>query len=73
MKVIVWSKENCPQCEQAKSLLKQKGVEYEERKVGNGWTKDDLLAVAPSARSVPQVFFGDECIGGYNELHRRIG
>lgn len=73
MEVIVWSKENCPQCEQAKSLLKQKGVEYEERKVGNGWSREDLLAVVPNARSVPQIFFGNECIGGYNELFRRIG
>jgi len=73
MEVIIWSKENCYSCEQAKILLKQKGVEYQERMIGKGWTKEDLLTVAPSARSVPQIFFGDECIGGYSELHRRIG
>lgn len=73
MKIIVWSKDNCPQCEQAKGLLKQKGVDYEERKIGHGWSKEDLLAAVPTARSVPQIFLGDECIGGYNELHRRIG
>ena len=73
MEVIIWSKENCPQCEQAKVLLKKRGVEYIERMIGKDWTRDDLLAVAPTARSVPQIFFGSECIGGYNELHRRIG
>jgi glutaredoxin 3 len=74
MKVIVWSKDACPQCEMAKSLLKQKGVDYEERNLSNGeWTKEDLLSVAPSARSVPQIFFGEECIGGYNNLRERIG
>ena len=43
MKAIVWSKYHCQYCEQAKSLLKQKGIEFEERKIGDGWTKEDLL------------------------------
>lgn len=73
MQVIVWSKDNCAFCDQAKKLLEQKGVEYEERKIGHGWTKEDLFAVAPNARSVPQIFWGDECIGGFTELQRRIG
>jgi glutaredoxin 3 len=74
MKVIIWSKDACPQCEMAKTLLKQKGVDYEERNLSNGeWTKEDLIAVAPSARSVPQIFFNEECIGGYNNLKERIG
>jgi glutaredoxin 3 len=72
MKVIVWSKENCSQCEQSKALLKSKSVDYEERKIGDGWTRDDLLAVAPSARSVPQIFFGDVCVGGFKELQERL-
>lgn len=73
MQVIVWSKDNCAFCDQAKKLLEQKGVEYEERKIGHGWTREDLLAVVPNARSVPQIFWGDECIGGFTELQRRIG
>ena len=35
MRATVWSKDNCPYCDQAKSLLKMKGIEYEERnKIG---------------------------------------
>ena len=33
-----------------------------------GISKEDLLAVAPNARSVPQIFVDGELIGGYNEL-----
>lgn len=74
MEVIVWSKDNCPNCESAKKLLKLKGVDYEERNITSGkWTKEDLLNVAPSARSVPQIFFGETNIGGYNELLERLG
>lgn len=72
MRVIVWSKDNCPNCESAKNLLKLKGVEFEERKIGSGWTREQLLEAAPTARSVPQIFFGENCIGGYNELKERL-
>ncbi len=68
MKAIVWSKEKCPMCVQAKTLLKQHGIEYEERIVGVDWTKDQLLESVPSARSVPQIFIDDKYIGGYVEL-----
>ena len=73
MKALVWSKDNCPQCVQAKSLLKLKGIDIEERVIGQGpWTKDDLLRSVPSARSVPQIFLEDEYIGGFTELKQRL-
>lgn len=73
MEIIVWSKDNCTHCEQAKRLLKQKGVEFQERKIGHGWTREDLLAAAPQARTVPQIFWDGVCIGGLQELKERIG
>lgn len=73
MKAVVWSKDNCPQCVQAKSLLKLKGFEIEERVIGQGpWTKDDLLRNVPFARSVPQIFVDDEYVGGLTELKQRL-
>ena len=50
------------------SLLKLKGIEFEERKIGDGWTKEDLLEAVPTARTVPQIFLGEELIGGFTEL-----
>ena len=41
-KAIVWSKQMCPYCDMAKSLLKQKEIEYEQRKIGEDWTKEQL-------------------------------
>ena len=68
MKAVVWSKYNCPFCDQAKALLKQKGIEFEERKIGDGYTREDLLEAVPNARTVPQIFLDDELIGGFTEL-----
>lgn len=72
MKAVVWSKYQCPYCDQAKALLKQKGIEFEERKIGDGWTKEDLLEAVPTARTVPQILLGEELVGGFTELKKRL-
>jgi len=72
MKAIVWSKNQCPYCDQAKALLKMKGIEYEERNINNGWDKEDLLAAVPNARTVPQIFLGEEYVGGFTELKKKL-
>jgi glutaredoxin len=72
MKATIWSKYNCPYCDQAKALLKLKGIEFEERKIGDGYTKEDLLEAVPTARTVPQIFLDQELIGGFTELKKRL-
>jgi glutaredoxin 3 len=72
MKAIVWSKHHCPYCDQAKALLTQKGIEFEERKVGEGYSKEDLLEAVPNARTVPQIFLDDQLIGGFQELKKHL-
>lgn len=72
MKAVVWSKYDCPYCEQAKALLKSKGIVIEERKIGDGWTREDLLEAVPTARTVPQIFLDDKLIGGFNELRMTL-
>ena len=72
MKAVVWSKYNCPFCDQAKNLLKMKGIEFEEKKIGDGYTKEDLLEAVPSARTVPQIFLNEQLIGGFTELKSHL-
>jgi len=72
MKAIVWSKDQCPYCVQAKALLESKGIEYEERNINNGWDKEDLLAAVPTARTLPQIFLDQELVGGFTELKQRL-
>jgi glutaredoxin len=72
MKAIVWSKYNCPFCDQAKALLKQKGIQIEERKIGDGYTKEELLEAVPTARTVPQIFLDDKLVGGFTELKQYL-
>ena len=68
MKAIVWSKDACPFCVQAKALLEARGIEYEERNVSKNWTREQLLEAVPTARTLPQIFLDDKHIGGFTDL-----
>jgi glutaredoxin len=72
MKATIWSKYNCPYCDQAKALLKNKGIPFEEKKIGDGYTKEELLEAIPTARTVPQIFLDDKLIGGFTELNEHL-
>jgi glutaredoxin 3 len=72
MKAIVWSKYHCPYCDQAKALLNSKGIQFEEKKIGDGYTKEELLEAVPNARTVPQIFLDDKLIGGFTELRAHL-
>jgi len=72
MKAILWSKYHCTFCDQAKALLKQKGIPFEEKKIGDGYTKEELLEAVPTARTLPQIFLNEEYVGGYQELKAKL-
>jgi len=72
MTTIVWSKNQCPYCDQAKALLKMKGIAFEERNINKDWTREQLLEAVPNARTVPQIFLDDKLIGGFTELKKHF-
>jgi len=71
-RAIVWSKNACPFCDQAKNLLKLKGIEYEERNISKDWTREQLLEAVPTARTLPQIFLDEQLIGGFTELRKHL-
>lgn len=67
--VTIYTKFGCGFCSRAKRLLDGKGVEYIEHDISMGGTKrDEMMARAPMARTVPQIFIGDRHVGGSDEL-----
>ena len=69
----VYSKPNCPSCERAKLLLDLKECLYEVKDASDPEIKEELLALVPNARSVPQIFEDDIYVGGYEELSKKLG
>ena len=72
MKASVWTKDACPYCVQAKALLEQQGIEYEEKRIGVDYTREQLLEAVPTARTVPQIFLDGEHVGGFTQLRQKL-
>jgi glutaredoxin len=71
-RAIVWTKDACPYCVQAKALLEQQGIDYEEKKIGVDYTREQLLEAVPTARTVPQIFLDGELVGGFTQLRQKL-
>jgi glutaredoxin 3 len=67
-RAIIWTKDLCTYCTAAKSLMNVHGIEFEEKKVGREYTREQLLEAVPDARTVPQIFLDEKYVGGYTEL-----
>jgi glutaredoxin len=52
----------------AKQLLKKSNIAFTEKTIGVDVTREQLLEVAPNARTAPQIIINKQVIGGYNEL-----
>ena len=53
-------------------MLKNKGIEYEEKNIAEGHNIQDMLALVPNARTMPQVWLDEEHIGGYDQLEAKL-
>ena len=73
MKIEIYTKSNCPNCVTAKSLLKSKGLEYDEYDVeAEDWSLKALLEGHPDARQMPQIFINNQRVGGLAGLQAAL-
>jgi hypothetical protein len=69
---VIYGKNQCQYCEKTKALLTQKGLEFTYLTLDKDFTREELLEMAPEAKSFPQIWREDEGylfhIGGYDDL-----
>jgi glutaredoxin len=71
MMLTVYSKNNCPNCVRAKSLLESRGVNYTEVNIETDPDARQML-LDKGLRSVPQIFHGYELLpGGFDGLAKQ--
>ena len=70
---IIYSKEKCQQCDAAKLLCQMKGLEFDVKKLGTDFSREDILALAPNTRSFPVVFKDNVLVGGLHQLQQILG
>ena len=71
MKILIYSSMLCPYCFAAKTLLKKLNLKFEEVLVdNNSKMKKKMIELSDGRTSVPQIFFGENHVGGYDDLKR---
>ena len=68
MKFLIFTKYRCSYCDRAKTLIEQKGFEYESINIEEDNNIEILLEKNKYARTMPQIFINDKLIGGYTDL-----
>jgi glutaredoxin len=84
-KYFVYSKPSCTFCDQAKALLESRGLDFEVIMLDVGQpkidgmqyiTRDELLAIFPNARTMPQINRQEgnmvSYVGGFKELKNEL-
>lgn len=70
-KVTIYTRPLCGYCSRAVSLLKKKGADFEEINAGFDANKRaEMVKRSNGGRTFPQIFIGDEHIGGCDEMMR---
>ena len=67
--VTIYTTRYCPFCIRAKHLLDSKGVAYREYPVDNDWELRQSMMEKSGQRTVPQIWIGEQHIGGCDELY----
>lgn len=73
MQVIIYGKDNCPNCDKSKMLCRIKSLDFTYHRVGRDISVDELHErIGVRATSLPQILLdhGDTttCVGGYDDL-----
>ena len=73
LKIVVYSKSACPQCESAKMLLKSRTLPFEEVRIDDEAERSAFYQqCGPSVRQMPQVFINDQRVGGLTGLQAAL-
>lgn len=67
-KILMYSKVPCPYCNAAKSFLKGKGLEFQEKDLTDQPQEMLRLKEETGWRTFPMIFINDKMIGGYQDL-----
>ena len=67
--ITMYSGPMCAFCEAAKRLLMRNNLEFKEIDISSKeGLRDEMIQKANGKRTIPQIFFNNEHIGGYQEL-----
>ena len=67
--VTIYTGPLCNYCEAAKRLLTRNSVDYKEINIATvDGAMDEMISKANGKRTIPQIFFDDQHMGGYDDV-----
>ena len=70
--IVIWGRDNCGYCTRAVDLCDQYDFKYEYIKVDTPQILEQLEQKVPGVKTVPQIFWNDKHIGGYEDFAAEI-
>ena len=68
-KITIYTGPVCNYCDAAKRLLKRNNLEFNEIDISSGpEVLNEMINKTNGKRTIPQIFFDNEHIGGYVEI-----
>ena len=68
-KILMYSGPMCNFCEAAKRLLDRNKLKYDVKDISSeDGLREEMIKKANGRRTIPQIFFDEDHIGGYQEL-----
>lgn len=68
-KVVIYTTSMCCYCHRAKDLLRAKGIKFDEIDASARDVRADMIQKAGGRTSVPQIWIGDQHVGGCDDLY----
>ena len=67
--IIIYTSPFCNYCDAAKRLLTRNNASYKEINIATvDGAKEEMIKKANGKMTIPQIFFDDQHIGGYDEV-----
>ena len=67
--ILIYTGPSCNFCDAAKRLLKRNNASFTEINIAEvDGALDEMIKKANGKRTIPQIFFDDQHIGGYDEV-----
>ena len=68
--ITIYTSSLCGFCHRAKQLFVKKGIEFDEIDINlKPPAQDEMIKLSNGSTSVPQIFIGEEHIGGCDDLY----
>jgi glutaredoxin 3 len=68
--IVIYGTQYCPYCIAARQLFDAKSVQYQYIAVDNNPDLRDNLIQRSGQRTVPQIWIGEQHIGGFTDLRK---